>query len=270
MQLIDLNNGEILNSFKPPAGAAWHHAVVLWDQKKLILIWHSTSPESRGNTSLLTIHQLDTWECQQQMTLPVQPYGIHQIVQNGEDQFEVKYFRGVLENTLLATARYRFNPQSKSYESVLPITNEDYQGNETGWYHNNMVRIHRETIRNTSKPHELILTINSFLKRYGISLGRISNEDQISIYDAKTGSLLRKLTGLPEMSGVLQRATISSHCVANLKAEEGYYTLSLYEIPHYLWQPTMQLIMYLSWLLILPWPFRYLVRPVGHAVRAAQ
>ncbi len=259
VQLIDLNDGNIIKSFRPPEGATWCNAAVLWNQEKLILAWHSTAEESRGNTSLLTIHPLDTWECLQQMTLPVQPAAIRQIVENGENQFEIKYLRGV-GNLMLTTARYRYDIESKKYAPVLPVTTEDYQGNETGWYHNSLVRIHRKTIRNTSKPHPLVLTMNSFLERYGISLGRIREEDQISVYDAKTGSLLRKLTGLPELGGGSQISTISSHWVVHLNADKGCNTLTLYEIPHYLWHPTMQGVMYLSWLLVIPWPFRYLIR----------
>lgn len=226
------------------------------------MVWAPSGQEPGKRHALLTIHQLGTWECLQHISVPVQSYGIHLVVPVEMDQFEVKYFLHEMEKTFVATARYQYNSHSQEYEPAPPVTTEPYQGLESNWYHNNAVHIHRDTIRIINKPHEFFLTIRNFLERYGISLGHSRPEDQISIYDAKIGSLLRKLTGLPELGSGPQQLTISSQYVANLKLDEKYYILTFYEIPHHLWQPTLRWIMYLSWLLVIPWPFRYFIRPV--------
>jgi len=256
VQLIDLSEGKIMTSIKPPVGASWQRSGVLENQKKLIITWHSAPNESGKISSMLTVHQLGTWECLQQIPLPVHPYGIHEIIESGLDQFEIKYFLREQENIIEETTHFRFNTQSREYESALPMTTVQFRDNGHFWDLNHSVRVHRDTFRNTSKPHEFILTIRNFLERYGVFLWRLNTEEQISIYNAKTGSLMRRLSNLPELGNGL---SISGHYLACLKPDEGSYTLSLYEIPHYVWQPTLRGIMYLSWVLILLWPFRYFI-----------
>lgn len=257
VQLIDLTEGKILASIKPPVRASWQRSGVLENQKKMIITWHVAPNKSGKISSMLTVHQPGSWECLQQMPLPVHPYGIHEIVETGVDQFEIKYFLQKQENVIEETTRFRFNAESRQYESAQPITTARFQGYGHFWDLNHTVRIHRDTFRDTTKPHELLLTIRNFLERYGIYLWRLNTEEQISIYDAKTGNLMRRLSHLPELGNGF---SISGLYLACLNPDEGCYNLSVYEIPHYVWQPTLRGVMYFSWVLIILWPFRCFIR----------
>ena len=192
-----------------------------------------------------------------------------------DDHFAVKHMLRNGEVTQLITTHYRYNLRSKMFEQEGQPLIEPWNGNDVTWNQQSFC-IHRQIITDNRQLSEPFLTVDNFLKRFGLTIWRRPrSEQQLYVFDHESGQPLRQLTGITEFGNANTLVSPSGQFLAGVKPNEGNswinnYSLILYEIPHHLWERSLRAIMYLSWLLILPWPFRYLIRPVGHAVRAAQ
>lgn len=239
-----------------------------------MLVWSPLNEKSSIDPSILTVHRVGTWELLQQITLPVQPEGTHNIVQSSNDQLEISYLLRKGLEVSKATTRYRYLSPSNAYTLDGDPIIEPFSFWEHTYIHQGY-RIYHKIHSDDRPPPEPIRTIDQYLDRIGIHLWRTPMEQQFSVYEASSGRLLRQMTGLTELGYLNLHLDPSARYLAGIKVGEneyGKYThdLYLYEIPHPLRQPTLRWIMYLSWILVFPWPLRYLIKPVGHAVRASQ
>ncbi len=241
------------------------------DQQYVMILWSGTLKQQKTVQPVLGIYRMGTGECTQKITLPLQPYGPAIFDTHKSDFIEIKYLTALGKDQRVSVIRFRKNSQTKVFGQEGEISVGSYQDEILSWGQSfrleyETISVEQRILNDNRKPPEPFLTINNFLNRFGITLWRSRTEQEYNIYDLKSGELLRQLTGLTEFEGNPLQADPTGRYLVGVKSTEGRnwisdYWLYVYEIPNHLWERSLRAIMYLSWLLILPWPFRYLIRP---------
>ncbi|MFT3881263.1 MAG: hypothetical protein QM703_16560 [Gemmatales bacterium] len=277
VQFVDLTTGETLHTLAAEKNMRVHYVSPSKDLQYIMILWSGPLKEQKTVQPVLGIYRLGTWECTQQISLPLQPQGVAMFDTRESDCIELKYITTMGKDPRASVIRFRRNSQTNLFEQQGEVTVGSYQdlilsSTQSIWREQNTIRVEQRTLKDNRQPPEPFLTINNSLTRFGISIWRPRTEQEFYVYELQSGKLLRQITGLTEMGNAGLQVNSTGHYLAGVKSSEGRnwttdYSLYLYEIPHHLWERTLRWTMYLSWLLVIPWPFRYLVRPVGHAVR---
>jgi len=280
VQFVDLTAGTTIHTLPADKNMRMHYLSLSKDQQYVFILWSGARKQQKTVQPVLSIYRLGTWECTQKITLPLQPYGLTILDTRQPDFIEIKYLTTMGKDPQVSVIRFRMNNQTKLFEQEGEVSVGSYQDEILSWRRlfreeHETITVEQRILNDNRKPPEPFLTINNFLNRFGITLWRSRTEQEYYVYDLKSGELLRQLTGLTEFENNPLQADPTGHYLVGVKSTEGRnwisdYWLYVYGISNHLWERSLRAIIYLSWLLILPWPFRYLVRPVGHAVRAAQ
>lgn len=279
VQFVDLTTGTTLYTLPAEKNMRLGYVSSSKDQQYVMILWSGPFKEQKTVQPFLGIYRLGTWECIQKITVPLQPHGVAMFNTHQSDCIELKYITSTGKDPRAAAIRFRRNSQTDLYEQQGEVIEGSYQDIILSWELSNKwelktTSVERRTLKDNRQPPEPFLTINKYLTRFGITIWRPRTEQEFYIYDLQLGELLRQITGLSEMGIAELQMDSTGHFLAGVKSSEGRnwttdYSLYLYEIPHYLWERTLRWTMYLSWLLVIPWPFRYLIRPARYTVSAA-
>lgn len=105
-----------------------------------------------------------------------------------------------------------------------------------------------------SRSSSVILNkLEDLLARIGIHRD-YSSGSYIQVMDLASGHPLRQISKLKNQN---HRMSHDCHYLFAIEERENEYQFCRYTIPHYLWDPTLSWIQWLSWLLVAPWPLRY-------------
>jgi hypothetical protein len=103
-------------------------------------------------------------------------------------------------------------------------------------------------------------TILSWLAKIGIHRGE-SDTRQYLVADLQTDAPLRQVSGVPVD---LELSKDGRYLIGHGHPHNG---LVGYIVPHHLWEKSLSWMQWLSWLLVFPWPLRYLVSATVHSIR---
>ncbi|HQR05257.1 MAG TPA: hypothetical protein PLN21_00460 [Gemmatales bacterium] len=113
-----------------------------------------------------------------------------------------------------------------------------------------------------SHYYPFLLKVEDWFKRIGIGIEiHRASKAVIREYDLHTGKLLRQQSGLPLGQYIMSN---QPRYLANVNTtkdgnNQEQVMMSLYAIPHYLWETTLSWMQWLAWLLVIPWPLRYFI-----------
>ncbi|MFT3881628.1 MAG: hypothetical protein QM703_18440 [Gemmatales bacterium] len=173
--------------------------------------------------------------------------------------YALKAMIGIPGNYSTQLHFFRYDPDS---HSIKPDHATPLDGKMFAWMMEPFVQPPHLVVQTRSielqHQHQIIQTILDWLARIGIS----RNNDRTTsyhIYDMNSGQLLRQVTGIPQQDQLHPSPDWSS-LVTSASGPRNEQGLSLYMIPHYLWETTLSWLQWLSWLLVIPWPLRYFVQ----------
>ena len=156
---------------------------------------------------------------------------------------------------------FLFNPSDKSLTSIPehPLHFKEFSNHDHGVIQGNYFYTNSTGVP-LSFYYPFLAHIEGWFKRIGFNFKRTSKTN-VQVYDLHTGQLIRQLSGLPESYYALSQQARYVTNVQKIKDSNnrGQVTLSVYALPHYLWDLTLGRLQWLSWLLVLPWPLRYFV-----------
>lgn len=270
IQFVDLTTGITIHTLPADKNMRMFYVSLSKDHHYVFILWSGPLKQQKNVQPVLGIYCLGTWECIQKITLPLQPYGLTRLDTRQPDFIEIKYLTALGKEQQVSGIRLRKNSHTKLFEQEGEVSIGSYQDEILSWQRSfrqeyETISVEQRILNDKHKPPEQFLTINNFLNRFGITIWRSRTEQEYYVYDLKSGELLRQLTGLTEFENNPLQADPTGRYLIGVKSTEGRnwisdYWLYVYEIPNQLWERSLRAIMYLSWLLILPWPFRYLIR----------
>lgn len=280
VQFVNLTTGTTLYTLSADKNMRAEYVYRSTDLQYVMILWSGPVKDRKTVQPVLGVYRMGTWECIQKITLPPQPYGVSVINAIQSDGIEIKYLTTMGKDPRASAIRFLKNGQTNLFEQLGEVEEGSYQDlilsslQSKSWEHST-IDVEQRTLNDNRQPPEPFLTANNFLTRFGITIWRPRTEQEFYVYELQSGKLLRQLTGLTDMRNATLQVNSTGHYLAGVKSSEGKnwttdYSLYCFEIPHHLWERTLRWTMYLSWLLVIPWPFRYLVRPVGRDVRASQ
>ncbi|MFT3881625.1 MAG: hypothetical protein QM703_18425 [Gemmatales bacterium] len=116
--------------------------------------------------------------------------------------------------------------------------------------------------RSLTQSIPFLAKVEGWLDGLGIKFKRQPIKVQVQVYNIRTGELVKQLSHLPE--GYYQLSPQARYLSYALKSKDDnnqdQIALSLYAIPHHLWETTLSWLQWLAWLLVIPWPLRYFVQ----------
>lgn len=157
---------------------------------------------------------------------------------------------------------FQFNPDARTLTPISDhplhrkVVNNDANGVIQGnYFYTN------SKVQSLSDDYPFLVQVEAWLDRQGIKFHRQPRKVQVQVYDIRTGELVKQLSHLPE--GYYQLSRQARYLSNVLKSKDDknqeQITLSLYALPHLLWEPTLSWLQWLSWLLVIPWLLRYFI-----------
>jgi len=157
---------------------------------------------------------------------------------------------------------FHFDPNAKSLTRVSdhPLHLKEFSNHDHGVIQGNYFYTNSTGVP-LSLHFPFLAKVEAWLDRQGIKWKRQQSKVQVQVYDIRTGERIKQLSHLPE--GYYQLSPQARYLSYALKSKDDknqdQIALSVYALPHHLWQPTLSWMQWLSWLLILPWPLRYFI-----------
>ncbi|MFO0812515.1 MAG: hypothetical protein U0796_04820 [Gemmatales bacterium] len=235
------------------------------DGQYLFIVWGVSGIDRKTVPDVLDIYRPGTWDHLQRITLPLQPIRASQIAVTHSDHLVIRYMQRPVIDWQLTTLRFRLHRQTHTLEQDGEIEVHPCSSYSSMSLAFSTVFIDQQLHHNTRPLTEPLLTIHNYLLRYGLSLVRTRPTLECRVADLTDGQLLRQLR-VTGFTYAPVSVSPTGHYLAGLQTTETptgsiQHSLWMYDIPHHLREPTLRWLMYLSWLLILPWPLRYLLRP---------
>jgi hypothetical protein len=265
--LYDLNSGKLLHTFVNSAGYTLRESRLSSDRQHVLMLWwnRSQSPPTFEEEIL----QTDTWKCVGRFPSK-EPggYGLGPLL-TPNLLLRTSYFK---EDDLSKKRLecFRFDPENGT---LTPDESHPFHGlvcREMIKVENDLLL--RHGIRGARHPmvpqgtmpwwQKLWKATEDFVREGKLPEG--SAQQDFLVYDFNTGWQLRQLTGLAAFGNqALQLSQDMRYVVGieyigepNKPAQQTF--LTVYEIPHHLWERTWNILFYVSIFMIFLWPVRLL------------
>lgn len=253
--LIDLDSGNTLRTFLRESGETLSQIHLLPGGRLLLLMWID---QNTGEASVEVVNW-QTGEHQSRIKLPA---AFHHLLTPLDETHWVLGVANRQDELSPFYQRLQFYVYDPNANTLQDDDQHPLQGHVSLPNRSEVVRPSTlltisalETERHDSQFFQVIL---SWLARVGIAC---DNKPywKYHVAELATGKPLKQVSGVPGGQNWISPDMRS--IITDRRSPKGEPSLSLYLIPHYLWQPSLSWLQWLSWLLVVPWPLRYFVQP---------
>lgn len=253
-RVTDLATGKRLHTLEVPSESFWK-AMASPNGRFLILLF--MPPPDRK--VYLEVYRMHSWE---KLGRYDSPQWFSQLAFLGDTHWVIKSTILNAQQTFQEQLHfYQFDPEAKTLTPNPEHPQHEWTPNNAliGLLHGNYFYTATYS-QPLSHFYPFLLKVEGWLKRIGIEMHRASKV-VIREYDPHTGRLLRQQSGIPLGQYIMSNRPSYLANVSTTKDSnnQDQVTMSIYAIPHHLWETTLSWLQWLAWLLILPWPLRYFI-----------
>ncbi len=256
-RLVDLATGETLHTFSISPGRYPYSCNVTRDKKYVIMVWcMSSSSTPIGHQ--LQIVPMDRWNESQFLPLEQCDYIVQ--VESRRDRlfvFTLSREHGAYVNQ---TQAFRFDPaQGVFQKEKVP----EWLGSRTmeAPYLFDDVVVMYSVLRSDDERPQIVERIRNFSRQFGIQFRQLADEQNFFVHDLQCGRVLRQLTKINDVGECSLLPRWNAEYLTGIQYEmNDEKFLLMYRIPHHLSERSLHFLQYAAWVLVVPWPGRYLIR----------
>lgn len=257
---LDMATGKRLQTIDRPEGRALYNIVAIPGGRYVAAMWKSMSGPAgvpQSSSYLVQIIQLSDYTPVASVVL--EDTDLIDICMVSEKNWLICQAK---QNPVLTTKLlcYQFDPESRKLtEDPQKLLHGKVSQPHQWWYpHPPYLTSTYLHMDGETQQNSFMHTIRNWLAKIGIHRTE-AYTSKYEVADLQTGEPLRQVTGVP---GGLYLSWDKRYLIG-----ETHPGLVGYEVPHHLWEKSLSWMQWLSWLLVFPWPLRYLALEAVHSPR---